>query len=249
MFRLESLSPPPACGWASPQYSPENKGLRLASPFYLQIESSSIRHLIISVAVDFQLFSHETLIDLARCELDTPFHDERAVLQYFARINTDHPSPSRDKKAGQWEAPHPGLNRSSLGHCMSHQLLPHSTQWALLVDHSLSLLCSFSLSGHEGVLHWNVTYSCQRGTDTSQSTAAFSPPCPSCQLSISWTHTDTHTSLLSVITEPQTDPHAATFPTAKSASCTEWDILCHFRIEFSSSISDEKWTFKDLLIT
>lgn len=60
------------------------------------------------------------------------------------RINTDHPSTSsRIKAAGLWEAPRPVLNRLPLGHCMSHQLLPHSTQWALLMDLSFSL--SFSL--------------------------------------------------------------------------------------------------------
>lgn len=94
------------------------------------------------------------------------------------------------------EAPRPGLNSSPLGQCTSHQLLPH-----LLNGHcwrtSLALALSHSpcLSGHEGVVLRNVTYPCQRNADTSQSTAAFSPSCPSCCPPIRrHTHTHTHNS-------------------------------------------------------
>lgn len=51
------------------------------------------------------------------------------------------------------------------------------------------------------------------------------------------THTHRHTPLLSVITEPQTDPHAATFTsTATSVSHAECETFHHFRIKMSSSV-------------
>lgn len=51
----------------------------------------------------------------------------------YCRTSTDNPSTLSDTKAaGDWEAPHPALNRLSSGPCLSHQLLPPDSQWVLL---------------------------------------------------------------------------------------------------------------------